>query len=473
MASEVVVGLDAGTTSAKAVVVDRDGAVVAEASSTPIVTHHPEPGAAEQDAGQVWSALCEASRGALAGTTGGDHRVTGVALASQSGSVVPVDQAGRAGPVITWMDTRSTAVVEGWTSETRELIRARSGWSPAPGLGLSTIAWLGTREPAAPTAARYASVDDFLVHELTGEWTTNPSNAAGLQLLDVSRLEWDQQLGDVAGVTPGQLSTIRPSGVRIGGVVVGAADATGIAPGTPLFAGGHDQACAALALGIVDPGQLVVSAGTAWVVTTVVGHGDVSRLPSSLNLGAHVVPARWLASTNLGGLGAMLDWWRGERGATSSQLTADLLAGMQPTDPVFVPARRDADHTAWGRFSPEERDPDPAACTRAVVEAAAFEVRAALAEMGSGRPSPPVTLVGGAAANRALIQLLADVTDTAVVVPDDSSWPARGAATLAADGLGWATGSVPLGELVVPDAAATARHAPRYEVYRRLSGGQP
>ena len=468
MPPDVVLGLDAGTTSAKAVLVDRDGAIVAEAASDPIETRSPEPGAAEQDAEAVWRALGQASRRAIAEVRA-EQRPVAVAIAAQSGSVAPVEPGDRIGrPFITWMDARSRSLVESWGRDAHDSIRAISGWSPSPGLGLSTIAWL--RASGAREAARFASVDDYLIHRLTGEWVTNPSNAAGMQLMDVSGLEWSNELCAMAAVDVSRLSSIRPSAARLGPIDPQAAVETGLLDAA-VMVGGHDQACAALALGVVDPGHLMISAGTAWVLTATVDHGEVERLAASLNLSPHVVPRRWSASRNLGGVGALLEWWRHECGATHEQLEADLASGpIEQSDPAFVPAMTDVDRTAWGHFSPGAAGHSRASLTRAVFEAAAFEVRAALEEMTE--PHTRVSLVGGSAASSRLAQTLADVTGLEVDVRAGASWPARGAAMLAARGLGWpAVEWTPGGGGLHPDPIAAARHAPRYDVYRRLGGG--
>ena len=110
----------------------------------------------------------------------------------------------------------------------------------------------------------------------------------------------------------------------------GSAGALGSAVGAPLIVGGHDQACTALALGATEPGVVVVSVGTAWVLTAVTGPVPVDELPPDLNLSPHVVEGRWSASQNLGGLGEMLSWWRRRVHGPDSPprlIDGDLVAG--------------------------------------------------------------------------------------------------------------------------------------------------
>ena len=277
---EVVLGLDAGTTSAKAVAVDRAEQVLAVAGSDPIPTRSTPDGGSEQEPTEIWQALTTAGRRAVEGL-GEGARVAALAVAAQSGSVIPVPVRGRPERAVTWMDTRSRSRVENWPRDIADRIRALSGWTATSGVGLSTIAGLrapgsdGHLDSDSTPVARWASVDDYLMFRLTGHWTTNPSNAAGMQLMEVSTRTWSSELCRIAGIDASQLSTIAASGTIAGGLTGEAAAALALPVGTPVVVGGHDQACAALGLGAVDPGDLFLSAGTAWVLTVVTDRADV------------------------------------------------------------------------------------------------------------------------------------------------------------------------------------------------------
>ncbi len=388
--AELVLGVDAGTTSVKAVVVDRDGAVVGSAASDPIPTHEPERGASIQRTGDIWAAFVSACRGGL-DLVGSGAVISGLCVAAQSGSVVPVT--GGAGPTaLTWMDSRSRRLVDTWDAATRRTIRATSGWSAGPGLGLATIAWHRTQDSGIPVE-RWASIDDFLVHELTGSWTTNPSNAAGMQLMEIASREWSPALCGIAGIATDDLSTIAPCGSFGPGLTDGAARTTGLPEAVRLVIGGHDQSCAALGLGVTAPGSALLSTGTAWVLTLVTDdEPEVGDLPDGFNLSPHVVPGRWTVSCNLGGLGATL---------------AD---GLE---------RGDAGHV------------------RSLMETAAAETTRAIGAISAIAPVRDLTVVGGGTRSDDLTRLIAEVTGLPVLVRPDASWPAVGAAALAASALGW------------------------------------
>ena len=392
---EVVLGLDAGTSSAKAVAVDPAGNVQAVAGSDPISTRATTGGGSEQDPGEIWQALTTAGRGVVESLPAG-VRVAALAVAAQSGSVIPVLGHGRAERAITWMDTRSRPLVESWPSDMAGRIRELSGWTPTAGVGLSTIAWLRSlgsdsyRDRHSTSVARWASVDDYLMFGLAGQWATNPSNASGMQIMDVSTRSWSDELCRFAGIDPAMLSPIRESGSVIGGLTAAAAAALGLDAGVPVVMGGHDQACAALGLGAADPGDLFLSAGTAWVLTVVTDRADIGALPPALNLSPHVVAGRWTASENLGGLGAMI----------------------------------------------AESPPSKA---RHTFETCAVKVRGALdraGEMAAG--GSELIMVGGGTRLEELVEIIADTIGRPVVTRPEASWPAVGAARLAAAASGWA-----------------------------------
>ena len=389
----VVLGLDAGTTSAKAVVVDRTGEVVATAGSDPIAVRSTPDGGREQDPAEIWRAVTDAGRRAVEGLGSGVH-VAAMAVAAQSGSVIPVSVQDSAERVVTWMDARFRSVVESWPDDMAARIRAVSGWMPTSGVGLTTIVGLqaqDTRQPGADPApvSRWASVDDYLVFRLTGQWVTNPSNAAGMQLMDVSTRTWSDELCSLAGIDPRMLAPIQESGTVAGALTGEAAAVLGLDAGTPVVIGGHDQACAALGLGVVDPGDLFLSAGTAWVLTAVTDRADAASLPPSLNLSPHVLPEVWTASENVGGLGAML--------------------AETPPDRIH-----DAFVTCGER------------------------VRLALEGAGEfAAAGDELTMVGGGTRFGDLVEVMVDLIGRPVVTRPEAAWPALGAARLAAAALGW------------------------------------
>ncbi|MEZ5279435.1 MAG: FGGY-family carbohydrate kinase [Acidimicrobiales bacterium] len=434
--SAVVIGVDVGTTSVKAAAVNRAGRVVGEGTSAPIETIAESPGAAEQRPEDVADALRDACLGAL-DSAGGGVAAAALAMGAQSGSVLAVDD--RMAPLsrlLTWMDARSKPVVEGWGYPTIQKVRTISGWSASAGLGLSSIAWL--RNEGLGSDARFGPVDAYLAALMTGRFATNPSNAAGVQLMDAGRRVWSTELCALAGTTADRLPDLVASGDDIGVI----SDEFGFGPSVRLVAGGHDQTCSALALGVRDTGQAFLSAGTAWVLTNVVADGSLQGLQPSFNLSPHVVDGRWTTSTNIGGLGAVVAW----------ALDALDDGPVGEYSPLFVPSLLESDRTQWGRFVGAGR-----AVLGCVFETCAFEVRRAIESAGGQHLSSELVMVGGGTRNRELVQAIADATNRTVVVRPDRPWPALGAAVLAADALGW-------GSIEIETADGGYRMQPRHQL---------
>lgn len=468
---EVVVGLDAGTTSAKALVVDRDGTIVGSATSPTIKTSIPEPGAAEQRPEHIWQSVAAACVDALADLPIAPA-VRAIAIASQSGSVVPVRSETSTGNAVTWMDTRAGTLVSSWDDATTDLVRRASGWTASAGLGLATISWLRSTA-AGSDVKRWASVDDYLVRRLCGRWITNPSNAAGMQLMDVGTLAWSPELCSLAGIEQSLLSAIRPSGSLAGPLLAEAAATMGLAPSTPVVIGGHDQACAAFGLGAEAPGAMMLSTGTAWVLTIVSDRTERERLPPSFNTSPHVIASCWSASTYLGGLGAAIAWALdqvGEEVGAGSESESDAGSDWPDrTDPFFFLHPDQTHGSEWGHLQPVDSadsvgTADSELLLRAVMEACAFEVRRAVdVAAAAGLRADELTVVGGGTRSPHLLRLLNDVLDVDIIVRPDTSWPAVGAARLAARSLGW-PGAIPA---ALPATALTSRPGARQRLHQR------
>lgn len=453
---DAILGLDVGTTSAKAVLFDLSGTELATAERA-YRLRTPQAGWAEQDPEELWQALVSVVRATFdqAGSPSRTLRVA-LALATQSGSLVPARSDGQpVHPIVTWLDGRSKELVKEWQAAgVEEQVKAISGWLLYPGLCLPTIAWLRRhRTDVFEAAERYLSVNDFLVHRLTGRFRTNPSNGSGMQLLDITTGQWSQELCALAGINASQLSPIQPSGVVIGEITSETSSMTGLPSGTVVVNGGHDQGCAALGLGVTAPGKVLLGCGTAWIITGVVDAPDVGAMPDGLNMHFHPAPGRWTVSQSLGGLGASLEWllnqcWQGtdpHSPAGRADMFAMLDRELMDTAPgggglFFLPL-------AGGHASPvgEQRgsflglrlDHTRASMARSVMEGAAFELRWALVEIRrAGMPVERLWMTGGAARSSLWPEIVADVTGLPLSLPLYGNWPAIGAAILAGVGIG-------------------------------------
>lgn len=446
--THVLLGIDIGTTLTKAAMFDSAGNELARAVSPPFQLFSPKPGWMEQDPEALWQSVLNVLRTVM--LLGGDHvHVDAICIAAQSGSLLPVDENGS--PIcnlITWMDGRSENIVSRWRDQgLEEMVRTATGWSLYPGLSLPTIAWLRENDPVNFAKSRhFFTVNDFIAYRLTGKKINNPSNAGGMQLVDIQSGDWSSTVCKLAGISSEQVSPIQPAGAIIGAVKADICRETGVNLGAVLVNGGHDQVCTAFGLGVNDPGKILVACGTAWVITGIVDKVEINRMPVGLDLNFHVIPQRWTLSQSLGGLGAALEWWveqcwAGARNQNFASLTQELCHVRKNPDLLFLPITGGSSGPAttrlggfWGLQFGQTR----AEMAQAIMESAAFELRWALSKMVSqGIQIDRVWLVGGASKSNHWLQIIADTCKLPLYISEYDIWPAFGAAILAGLGVGW------------------------------------
>jgi sugar (pentulose or hexulose) kinase len=183
---------------------------------------------------------------------------------------------------------------------------------------------------------------------------------------------------------------------------------------------------------------------------------------------------RWSASRHIGALGAAIAWAIGELGIAAADLTTLLQTHTpSPTDPFFMPTLDDPARVAWGRYAGMDEDSTPAALAWAVLESAAFEVRHELELLSSLFGNIATLVVVGRAASPLVCRLIASACNVTVIRRDEMSWPALGAAQIAASTLGWSSAdSDPNhGERVEPHPPMSNALAARYLEYRRRFEG--
>lgn len=439
----LLLGVEVGTSAVKAVLYDCGGEERFSARCA-VTLRTPQAGWVEQDAEELWQAFCTALR-AVALRVAGQGRIAALALAAQAGSVTAVDAAGEPlMPFITWLDHRAQPIVERWVREGRAAaIRRLSGWPLHAGLPLATLAWLAQQAPeVAARAVRFLDVHGYLLQRLTGQPVTDFSGAAEMLLLERASATWSEELCALAGVRPDQLPDLAQAGVEVGRLVPEAAQATGLPADLLVVAGGQDQCCAALGMGVTEIGYPMLATGTAWVLTILTPDLAVEQLPESAALNFHVLPGLHTLSQLLGGFGAVMTWWMQILWPEAGDRFTRWEAALESTSPGarglrFAPMNGSVQLGAGrGGFVGLRLDHTHAEMVRALCEGMGYEVRWALEILGAVVPrdesnTAPLLLSGGATRSRALMHLLADLTGHPVHGAPDTNWPARGAAILA------------------------------------------
>lgn len=307
-----LIGLDIGTTGCKASLFDEAGNLLASASREYAVDI-PQPTWAEQDAERVWQLAQESLREVVA--TSGQTEVAALGLSVQGEAVMPVDGDGNAlRPAILGMDTR-TDEQNTWLKEQfgAEDLFMRTGMPVHTINTLPKLLWLKEYEPDLwRQADRFLLYEDFLINKMTGQAVISRCLASRTQLYDLPQGAWSSDILCALELEPARLATVRSSGEAVDAMQPDLAERLGFSKPPVVVTGGHDQACGALGVGLVEAGLAMVSTGTAEVVEVALDSPALNQTlyEGNISVYAHVVPDLYLAMTLNHSGGLLLRWFR-------------------------------------------------------------------------------------------------------------------------------------------------------------------
>jgi xylulokinase len=444
-------GLDIGTSGVKAAFVDERGTVKgAVTASHPLLT--PRPGWAEQKPDDWWKATTRAVTDLLAKTRVKPGDVASVGLSGQMHSSVFLDRNLKViRPALLWCDGRTT-------EECRE-ITARVGeqklreWVKNPaleGFTLPKVLWLRKHEPAAfERLEKVVLAKDYVRYKLTGTLASEPSDASATLMYDTARLRWSEPMMAAMALEMKLLPEVGGSTEVLGKVSARAARATGLAGGTPVVGGGADNACGAVGVGLVFPGEAVASWGTSGTVLTPTAEALVDPGMRAHTF-CHAVPNTWYLMGVMLAAGGAFAWHQRElakdleRKKQASVLLNEEAEQVAPGAEglTFLPylqgertPHRDA--SARGAFVGLTLAHTRAHLTRAVIEGICFGMRDSLSIIRDLATSIDRVLVtGGGARSPFIRKMQADVYGLPVVRVNREEGPAYGAALLGAVGAG-------------------------------------
>jgi len=443
-----VLGIDVSTTATKAVLVDERGSVLGIATRE-YPFERPQPLWSEQDPEPWWTGAAAAIREVLA-TTGTDpSAVAAVGLTGQMHGLVLLDGADRViRPAILWNDQRTGAecdlIREALGPE--RLIRI-TGNDALTGFTAPKLVWVRDHEPEA--WARVAHVllpKDYVRLRLTGDHAVDKADGAGTLLFDLAARDWSDSMLEALEIPRSWLPETFEGPEVTGVVTPAAAIATGLRAGTPVVAGGGDQAANAVGVGAVVPGRMALSLGTSGVVFATTD-SPLYEPEGRVHAFCHAVPGRWhLMSVMLSAAGS-LRWFRDaiSPGTSFDDLVAsaaDIPAGSDAlTFLPYLSGERSPypDPLARGAFVGLTLAHDRRHMTRAVLEGVAHGLRDGLdAMVAAGMPSPgQIRASGGGTASPVWRQILADILGAEIATVNTTEGAAYGAGLLAAVGAGW------------------------------------
>jgi xylulokinase len=464
-----LVGIDEGTTGCKTCVFDENGTLVGS-DYREYPCYYPRPGWVEQTPEDILPALFESCRSAIAQSGVAKEDIAAVALSSQGAVTTLLDEDGKLiRPFIGWQDVRGNGQIEGISQRIDVADFYRIGGNPLGSVFTATkIDWVREHEPE--NFARTALVSDHQQYFLRafgadGDWT-DTSSASRYGTLDVDTSTWSERLNAAIGVPLDKLPTVLTASKVVGHIPARVAALTGLAEGTPLCLGAHDQNCSTLGGGGVRAGTAVMVVGTfgsCYVVADKPLRDPLSTLTVKPNHGV----GNWTIEGFSATAASSFRWYRDVFG--DLEVAAGRALKRDPYD-LITEAVRDVPPGANGiTFLPHLQGaagarPNPEAkgtftgmtlatsksdMARAVLEGIAFEMRDVLeAQAAAGVEVSSVRLVGGAAKSPMWCQLLADVFDRPIERLQTSETGCLGAALYAGTAVG-----------VYPDIATAADQA--------------
>jgi xylulokinase len=439
----MLLGIDLGTSSVKALLMDEAGTALGE-GATPYPVRSPRPGWAESSPEDWWASVLEAT-GTAVGRRG--LEVTAVGLSGQMHGVVLADERGSPlRPAVLWADSRSGAELALYRGLDGDL-SLRLANPPAVGMAGPSLLWLRDNEPDEYASARWAlQPKDWLRMRLTGDVAAEPSDASATLLYDLPTDDWSYAAIEALGLRAELLAPLVPSAADAGTLAGEAAERLGLPEGLPVAAGAADTAAAMLGAGLLRPGPVQLTVGTGGQIVTPRGSPDPDpRLRTHLYRGA--VPGLWYSMAAVQNAGLALEWVRKVLGATWNQVYEEAFAVPPGAGGATFLPYLSGERTP--RFDPGARgtwtglglDHTRGHLLRAALEGVAFALREGLEALEElGIPAPELRLAGGGASGppgsstNPWRQLLADVLGRPLwLLPDEISSvaSARGAALLA------------------------------------------
>jgi autoinducer 2 (AI-2) kinase len=474
VSDELLLAIDAGTGSARAVLFTPDGAVVATGQRE--YSHRPldgVPGSHVFDTAANWALICACIRQALAGSGADPSSVRAVSATSMREGMVLYDASGaeiwacpnvdgRAG-------TESAELIA--RGEAQEIFDRAGDWVSitAPPRWL----WIARNEPDIFAATRHVTMlGDWILQRLSGVFVTDPSLGSSSAMFDLAERDWSGRILEICGVRREIFPEVVDSGTVIGGVTARAAAETGLREGTPVVVGGADTQLALAGLGVTGSEQVTVVGGTFWQHTIVLDTPLVDP-GGRLRTLCHTTPGRWMMEGIGFYCGMAMRWFRDafcelevqeaardgvdvyavlERKAARCPPGANGVVGIF-SDVMQTDRWIHASPTFMGFDVDQPGSSGRIECFRAIEESAAYVCRGhhAIVEELLGATVDDVVMCGGAAKGELWPQIIADVLGRPISIPAVIESAALGAALYAGVGAG-----------LIDDATAHARRIRRY-----------
>ncbi|MBN9654183.1 gluconokinase [Halobacillus sp. GSS1] len=480
-----MLGIDIGTTSTKAVLFSEKGEVIQkESQGYPL--HTPDISTAEQDPDEIFQAVVTVMTAIMADHK--DKNISFVSFSSAMHSLIAVDKDGH--PLtscITWADNRS----EAWTQKIKDEwngheIYRRTGTPIHPMSPLSKVTWMVQEHPEIDSiTSKYIGIKEYIFHKFFNDYVLDHSLASATGMMNLEKLDWDEEALQVAGISPDKLSRLVPTTEAFTSCNRSLAAKIGIDPETPFIIGASDGVLSNLGVNAIGKGEVAITIGTSGAIRTII---DQPKTDEKGRIFCYALTEdQWVIGGPVNNGGMILRWIRDEFAAaeieTAKRLGIDpyevltkIADGVRPGAEglIFHPYLAGERAPLWnpdvrGSFFGLTMSHKKEHMIRAALEGIIYNlytVYLALVEC-MDTPVTRIQATGGFARSDVWRQMMADIFESEVAVPESYESSCLGACIL---GL-YATGKVESFEVASEMIGSTHQHTPVEEAsheYRQL-----
>ncbi len=440
-------GIDLGTSSIKAILVDETGRTVSKLSEGYSI-YSPYPGWAEQNPGEWWKATVKAISKILSQGYINPLQIQGIGISGQTHGMVLLDKDfSPLRDAVIWMDQRSIPQVKKLKEKFKGRLNHITGLPIACGFMLPSLLWI--RENELPIWNRIYKVllpKDYIRLKLSGVVASDVTDAGGTLLLDTTKRSWSREIINELNIPYNFFPSLYESSQITGRVTKKAAKEISLKEGTPIFAGGADQVMMAVGSGIVEIGEIASSIGTGGLLVTLTDW-PIIKPDKVLHTIPYAINKKWILMGAILSGGSSLNWFLNQIISEELNSRQFLFKKISSTSAaskglLFLPYLKGErtpylDPQARGAFIGLNYHHSQSDLIRAVMEGVVFALRDSLEEFKKLGVEPSCVITsGGGAKNELWRHIQADIFNLPIFTTNVEEASAYGASLIAAVGTG-------------------------------------
>lgn len=419
---KLFLGVDVGTTSVKAGLVDAGGNGLCQVSRE-YPSFYPSEGWAEQRAEDWWNAAAAAVRQLTAARPDLASRICCVCVSSQAPTLFGIDRQGNpVGNAMIWMDRRAQGICERELALHKAYIEAYSGNRLDPYYVLPKLLWQKENDPKTYRKVdQYLQINGWLVYRLTGRRTIDQTHAALTQMVNIYQMDWEEKAFGLFGLEMEKWPRICGCGEIVGEVLPAVAEAWGLPPSVLVVAGCIDGAAVPLGLGLRTAGDIFEMSGQSSGIGVL--QAEPKFHPNLCSL-KHALSGQWILKGSMSCSGGALKWFRDQVDRAGDYQEYDRLADSSVPGArgvTFLPYLNGERAPLWdtslrGIYFGISTATDRADLVRAIMEGTGYALRTILEEFGTELEKKPILGTGGGYRSPVWTQIKADILNREICV---------------------------------------------------------